>query len=92
MRQIHKCDGCSKHIKKRQGYRLRIELFACEEVVLDQEDLQQDHHKAIQELCEQLKNADPKKLEEDIYVSYNLNLCKRCRDTFSERIKCKEFI
>lgn len=30
--------------------------------------------------------------EEEVYINYRLHLCKRCRDTFNQRIACKEFI
>jgi len=86
------CDSCSRLIKKRQKYSLRIQIYAAAEVELDAEDLAADHKKAMQKICEKLKNADAKKLEEDVYVCYDLTLCKRCRDVFSERIKHREFI
>ena len=86
------CYSCSKIIGKRQKYCLHIELFAAPEVHLDKDDLLKDSKHEIKKICEQVKTADPKKLEEDVYVCYDLILCKRCRDVFLQRIKCKEFI
>ncbi len=88
----HNCDGCGKQIKKRSGYCLRIELFASGEVEFDEEELWQDLSQAREKLNQQINKMDPKKLEEEVYVAYNLSLCKRCRDKFSQRVKCKEFI
>ncbi|MBU0633535.1 MAG: hypothetical protein KKB82_05110 [Candidatus Omnitrophica bacterium] len=86
------CDACGKHIRKRQVYCLKVELYAHPEVVLDAEDLAKDNKEEMQKLCARMKNADSKKLEEDVYVAYNLKLCKSCRDKFNQRLKCKEFI
>ncbi len=86
------CYSCSKVIAKRQRYCLHLELFAAPEVHIDKDDLSKDNKDEIRKICEELKNADPKKLEEDVYVCYDLSLCKRCRDVFLQRIKCKEFI
>lgn len=86
------CDGCGKKIKKKQRYCLRVELFASPEVELDEEEIWQDHRKKLKELYEQMEKEDPKKLEEEVFVAYNLSLCKTCRDKFSKRIKYKEFV
>ena len=86
------CDSCSKKIAKRQRYCLRIELFAAPEVCLDEEDLLKDSVLEFKAVSEQAKSMSSQKLEEDVYVCYDLSLCKRCRDVFSNRIKCKEFI
>ncbi|MEA3438071.1 MAG: hypothetical protein U9R43_16530 [Thermodesulfobacteriota bacterium] len=90
--QIAKCYSCSKIIGKREKYCLHMELFACGDVHIDEDDLSKDNKQEIKKICEELKNADPEKLEEDVYVCYDLNLCKRCRDVFLQRIKCKEFL
>lgn len=92
MSGVNGCDACGKRIRKRQAYCLKVELYAHPEVVLDAEDLAMDHKEQMRKLCEQIKNADPKKLEEDVYVAYKLQLCKSCRDKFNQRLKCKEFI
>ncbi|MBU4305323.1 MAG: hypothetical protein KJ893_06865 [Candidatus Omnitrophica bacterium] len=54
--------------------------------------MRRDIKKEMDELCRRAQEMDAKKLEEDVYICYDLSLCKRCRDVFSQRIKCKEFI
>ena len=92
MPEKQKCYNCSKIIEKRQKYCLHMELFASGDVHIDKDDLSKDTKLEMKRLCEKLKTADAKKLEEDVYVYYDLSLCKRCRDVFLQRIKCKEFI
>jgi len=86
------CGSCGESIKKRQRYCLHMELFAAPEVELDAEDIRQDLREEMQRIWERVKNVDSKKLEEDVYICYDLTLCKKCRDIFVQRIKCKEFI
>lgn len=69
-----------------------MELFAAPDVHIGKDDLLKDTEAEMKRICEGLKNADPKKLEEDVYVCYDLILCKQCRDIFHQRIKNKEFI
>ena len=59
---------------------------------ISKDDLFKDNKREMRKICEEVRGADPKKLEEDVYVCYDLSLCKRCRDVFLQRIKCKEFI
>ena len=40
----------------------------------------------------QIKDQDTKRLEEEVYTSYKLTICKQCRDIFNQRIKNKEFV
>jgi len=87
------CDSCSKQLVHPQDrYLLEVKLYASPEVEITQEDLKQDVGKKMQELIEQIKNMDKKKLEEAVFVYYKLNLCKKCRDTFNMRLKHKEFV
>jgi len=87
------CDACGQKLSTTDvRYILKIELYAAPEIVITEEDLKKDHSKEIERLIEQLKDVDAKKLEEEVYVNYQLHLCKKCRDTFNQRIVCKEFI
>lgn len=87
------CEGCGKRMEnKRARYCLKIQLFAAPEVELDEADMQADHRKEMEEMNEKLASLDAKKLEEDVYICYDLNICRSCRNKFSQRIKCKEFI
>jgi endonuclease-3 related protein len=87
------CDGCGRKLRLTDvRYILKIELYAAPEVVISEEEAKKDHSKEIQRLIDQLKDVDPKKLEEEVYINYRLHLCKKCRDTFNQRVACKEFI
>ena len=87
------CDSCGKELlHPRQRYILKIQLYASPQVEITDEDLKEDANKEIKKLLEQMEKQDTKKLEEEVYVSYRLILCKRCRDIFNQRIKNKEFV
>ncbi|MFH1202498.1 MAG: endonuclease III domain-containing protein [Candidatus Omnitrophota bacterium] len=87
------CDSCGRQLTHpRQRYILKIELYASPEVEITKEDLKKDSREEIKKLINKLNDEDPKKLEEEVYVKYNLNLCKHCRDIFNQRIKNKEFV
>ena len=86
------CDSCDRQIKHGQRYCLHLDLFASPEVELDENDLAASPSKRLKQLYEQLKRQDPKKLEEEVYIGFDLNLCKSCRDKFVQRIKLREFI
>jgi endonuclease-3 related protein len=87
------CDSCSKQLPRAQDrYILEIKLYAAPEVEITQEDLRGNLQEEMQKLIEQTKDVDKKKLEEEVYVFYKLNLCKRCRDIFNTRLKHGEFV
>jgi endonuclease-3 related protein len=87
------CDSCGNELKAvRQRYTLKIQLYASPQVELTKEDLKTNTQIELKRLIKQLENIDPRKLQEEVFVSYKLVLCKKCRDTFNERIKHKEFV
>ena len=87
------CESCSRALVRAQDrYILEVKLYASPEVEISEEDIKKDIQKQMQELIEQTKDMDKKKLEEEVYVSYKLYLCKQCRDTFNMRLKHKEFV
>ena len=89
----YSCDSCGKALPRPQErYNLNIELYAAPEVVITKEDSKKDAASEMRALLRQMQKMDAKELEEEVYVSYKLNLCKRCRDTFNTRIKQKEFV
>ncbi|MFH1061354.1 MAG: hypothetical protein V1747_00505 [Candidatus Omnitrophota bacterium] len=92
MKKQSVCDSCGDLIKKRQKYSLKIELSASAEVEIEQKDLEGDLNQQLSELYDGVRDIDAKKLEEDIYIRYDLKLCKKCRDIFNQRIKAKEFV
>jgi hypothetical protein len=86
------CYSCGGQIGKQKKYTAKIELHASDEVVLEEEDLKKDIKENISQIYEQVKTSDQRKLEEDVYVSFELTICKTCKDVFVRRIKAKEFI
>ena len=87
------CDSCSKQLPRHQDrYIVEIKLYAAPEVEITEEDFKTDIRKQIQQLIEEAKDMDKKKLEQEVNVCYKLNLCKRCRDTYNIRLKHKEFV
>lgn len=87
------CDSCSKQLFHPQDrYVLEVKLYAAPEIELTEEDLKKDMQKEMQKLIEETKDMDKKELEEEVFVSYKLNLCKRCRNTFNIRLKHREFV
>jgi len=87
------CDSCSRSLPRPQDrYILEIKLYAAPEIQITEEDLKKDIQSQMRQLIKQTRDMDKKKLEEEVFVSYKLNLCKRCRDTFNMRLKHKEFI
>lgn len=92
MKKQSVCDNCGNLIGKRQKYTLKIELYASDDVEIEQKDLDGDLSQKLTDLYQSIRDMDAKKLEEDIYICYDLKLCKKCRDIFNQRIKSKEFV
>jgi endonuclease-3 related protein len=89
----YSCDSCGRPLPRpHERYNLKIELYASPEVVITEEDLKRDSAAEMKALLSQMEKMDPQELEEDVYVAYRLNLCKRCRDIFNMRIKQREFV
>jgi endonuclease-3 related protein len=87
------CDSCSKQLPRPQDrYILEVKLYAAPEVEITQDDLNRNLKEEMRQLIEQTRDMDKKKLEEEVYVSYKLCLCKKCRDTFNMRLKHREFV
>lgn len=87
------CDSCSKQLPRPQDrYILEVRLYAVPEVEFTEEDFKKNLREEVQQLIEEAKNMDKKRLEEEVYVCYKFILCKRCRDTFNARLKHKEFV
>lgn len=89
----YKCDGCGRQLQKEKlRYISKVEIYAAPRYEFTEDELKQDYYKELKRVYEEIKNTDPKKLEEEVYVKYELDLCKKCRDKFTARIKHKEFI
>lgn len=87
------CDSCGRSLLEDEvRYILKIELYASPDVKITPEYLKRDHCKEMKRIIEEIKEMDEKELEDEVYVRYRFNLCKRCRDRFSKRVSLKEFI
>ena len=61
-------------------YRVNIRVFAdFDGVILDSEE---ESHPPLEQLLEQIQEADPADLEKEVYEEFTLVLCKSCRDRF----------
>jgi adenine-specific DNA glycosylase len=89
----YQCDSCGKILPGlQQSYILKIELYAYPKVIITKEDLKKNTKREMAKLLRQLKDKDTKELEEEVYASYKLSLCKKCRDIFLVRVKNREFV
>lgn len=87
------CDSCGTELKHpRQRYILKIQLYVSPHIELTKEDLKTNTQVELRRLLKQLEAMDAKRLQEEVFVSHKLILCKKCRDIFNERIKHKEFV
>lgn len=87
------CDSCGETLPKpEQRYILKVQLYASPEVEITKDDLLEDTRKKIDNLLESLKDKNPKKLQEEVYVDFEFCLCKRCRDIFAKRLALREFV
>ena len=62
------------------------------EVAPTEAELKKDADAEIKSLTSQMGKKTPADLPDDVYTSLKVNLCKKCRDIFSTRIKNKEFV
>jgi len=89
----YSCDACSRELPHPEDrYVLEVKLYASPEIEITEEDLKKDERKEIKRLIEKTKKIDREILEEEVFVSYRLTLCKKCRDILNARLKHKEFI
>ncbi|MCX7625244.1 MAG: hypothetical protein N2Z21_03415 [Candidatus Sumerlaeaceae bacterium] len=75
------CHNCGREVgSNEQLYVLRIELFAkAEPLELTIDDLLADHTAQIEKLIEEMEALDPEEASDEVYESYNFELCPECR-------------
>jgi len=80
----YQCDGCGKELPKHAlRYTVKIEVAAAyDKLVVGLVDLVRSHRAELLELIEELKNKDPKELEEGVYKQILLDLCPSCQRLF----------
>ncbi len=89
----YKCYSCNKFLPRPQErFHLNIQLHAAPEIMPTASEARKDSSAEVKSLIDQFGKKAPSQLPEEAYVSYEVNLCKECRDTFNARIKNKEFV
>lgn len=79
MKQI--CEMCGRTIEKPEiSFRIKIEMFADPSPPeFTEEDLERDFAAEMAELIEQMRRADIREAEDEVYESYLFTLCADCR-------------
>lgn len=79
------CDMCGAKIERSSlRYIVKTEVFAgYDTLIITKEDLERDHSKEIEELIRKMGEMDPKKLADDVYVSFKFDLCKKCKEIYT---------
>ncbi len=82
----YRCDICGKELpKKSLRYIVKIDLYAAYDTLeITKDDLKKDYLTEIRELLEKMKDMDPKKLEEDVFMNFKYDLCKQCKDKYAQ--------
>jgi len=81
------CDMCGKPLllDDELRYVVKIEVYAAyDPMEVTEDDLNDDFEDQIDELCEQLDNADEQDLEDKMYKSFRFDLCSACHDQFMQ--------
>jgi uncharacterized iron-regulated protein len=64
-------------------YVARIEVFAAyDPMELTAADLERDHLKEIRKLAQELSQAEPQELEDQVYKSFLFDLCPACQKKY----------
>ncbi len=89
----YKCYSCNKALPRPQErYQLNLELHRAPEISPTEVESKKDPAADVKSLTEQMGKKLASELPDDIYTSYRVNLCRKCRDTFFVRFKNKEFV
>ena len=67
------------------AYLVNVKVFAAFDGVILESEEEAQH--PLEELLTQIKDADPKTLEKEVYEEFSIFLCKGCRDRFVEEAK-----
>jgi len=78
------CDLCGREIKRDTiHYELRIELKAAYNMIeINLADLLKDHTEEIEALIEEMQDADPQALQDDVYKQFEFHLCRACQQGY----------
>lgn len=78
------CDMCGARIGPgKLRYALKLTVFAAYDTLkIGFADLAEDYEDEIQELVEEMKDMDPRQLEEDVFKELSFDLCRSCQQGF----------
>ena len=82
--KYHTCDMCGEKIERdKLRYNLKMKLFAAYDTLeIESSDLKRDYEEEIRSLVEEMKNMDPRQLEEDVSKQLAFDLCRPCHQKF----------
>ncbi|MCX7011928.1 MAG: hypothetical protein NTW86_05070 [Candidatus Sumerlaeota bacterium] len=80
------CQTCGATIPAfTTAYTLRLQLFAeGGEIHITPDDLAEDHERRLLELYREAECADPQEMMDEVFESYTLTICERCRHEFHD--------
>jgi len=86
---VYVCDRCGQEIKNAgTRYTFKAELYAAKTpVVFTEEDRHRNFRKEIEELIQQMETMNPDELNDEVYINYQFDLCKPCRDLLYQQFK-----
>lgn len=77
------CDLCGKQLEPGHGHHvLKIEVFAAQDPVLTEDDLDADHMEAVSQMLDELEEVDDPEEVEPATRQFRYDLCPDCRRRF----------
>ena len=79
------CDGCGKMMSANDAnrYIVRLEVFAAAEgLTISKDDLAKDHQAEIEQIVNDLQQANPDQVEDQVYRSFRFDLCSACQPKY----------
>ncbi len=81
---LYKCDACGKNLKREElRYRVKIEVCAVyNQNEIHLADIIRNHQEEIIQLIKKMEEISPEELEEQIYKSFEFDLCPTCHRAY----------
>jgi hypothetical protein len=79
------CDVCKREIDPEEGLRyvVKMEIYAAfDPDATDEDENDRDHLQEIQDILEQLEDAQSEQIGDDVYRQLRFDLCPECRRRF----------
>lgn len=62
---------------------LKMNIYAAYDTLeIDPSDLEKDYEDEIRRLIDEMKDMDPKQLEEDVFKKFKFDVCRKCHKKF----------